>query len=1086
MGDFGFGAAEGELDLDSFKVAADACDEQVTIPVRATNTTGAPIYNYHDQYRGIFLEEPIEDGDFLPDQRPWQVGINQAKYTTDAILDPKSGVVQNVKLLLEGMGWALPWSNGKHKLIVEGVVAGPVMSFDEDTILDGWTIEYGRRADRLNRVTVEFPNVNKDYEQDTVSWPKLDSPVHQALVAEDNGQALHTNKSVKTITDFYAAQAYAEYLVRKSRVGMKITGLKLASKAMLLEPGDVIELTYLPKNLSNTLFIVERVSVSAQLDVSANLLLYDPTVYGAPELEDEPIAGSPYNPNLWQEATVIDGLTLEAVHESNADGSVISSLRISWNEPPILDDVVAYEVRWKKTADADFEHSKFLTAATNATQIKGLVNNTDYTVEVTYKTRRGRTSDPAQKTIFLDTVPSAIDVLTSTSVQVIRQVSAPDPIGLNEGSFWYDTVGGQLFVLNAGDWVETVILNTTHYETSAPAGAVVGDFWYDTDSFVLYQLSEAGWQQISTNDNIQVFRTATAPATTGLSDGSFWYNISNGVLSILSENNWQDTATRNQTFYQATAPAGTIGDLWYDTDDEELFRFDGSQWQSVGSKVNIRVFSQASAPDTVGLADGSFWFNTATSVLFALKGGNWTETATSNNTYYSVSEPSGSVGDLWYNPTSGVLSRHNGTGWEQIGTSNNISIFRQANEPSTTGLDNGSLWTDTDTLWLYVLRTGVWERATPADLAELDSAASDKLDGIEDGATVGATAQNLELGIGVNQLVNADLRPRYWPWLVSEVKSAMDTKIGIARADYYPEYQIDGTNVVVVHETGNIHYLDGNGNDVIAFAHVRYGLSVPVIGGQRYEFRARANWANCGGNIQLWWYAEAGTATAVTLQTVADTSTTGGNSLAEFTEVGGFINMPATAVRCWLQFRKNGTQDEDPDSHLAFTRPYFGLAHNGQTDASVWSPGGGAGVESALQLLAEQVGGSFVIDPASVLTATADSILAATINVSPFSIYTGQETISYAAATDVIASAAPNTTYHVYVVDPDLNGGTVTYEAETDRTQIPADSVYLGLIRTPAWGASASQGTTTGNNTVDPNFDYETWENWNRDGIIYE
>jgi Putative phage tail protein len=407
MGSFGFGAAKAELDLPSFSAAADACDIEIDIPAPAFNTTGATINNVFNPIIGSFVNLLANDNyaRWADDEIQRLVNGNTVwkhpQYVANAVLDPKSGVVSNTKKLLEGMGWALPWSNGKHKLIVEGPVAGPVMSFGEDTILGGWTTERGRRTDRLNRVTVEFPNGNKDYETDTVSWPALTGSDYTAFKAEDNGQALHTNITVSTITNFYAAQAYGEYLVRKSRVDTKITGLKLAPKAMLLEPGDVIGLTYPEKNLSSTLFIVEKVAISAFLDVTVDLILYDPTVYGAPALVPEPIAGSPYTPDLWQDPQPVNNLQLAAVYGTNADGSVVSALRVSWDDPAQLVGIVSFEVRWRKTTDTDFENALILTGTSLSALISGLVDNTDYTVEVDYITRKGQIPDPSVQTILL-------------------------------------------------------------------------------------------------------------------------------------------------------------------------------------------------------------------------------------------------------------------------------------------------------------------------------------------------------------------------------------------------------------------------------------------------------------------------------------------------------------------------------------------------------------------------------------------------------------------------------------------------------------------------------------------------------------
>jgi len=417
MSSFGFNAPLEDLDIASFIGAANKCDEQMDIPPVLINQTGVTIPNHWNWLIGDF--EDILDGYPFTGYRPDQAAaITQAKFAVDAVLDPKDGVIKNTKYLLEGMGWSLPWSNGQHKLIIEDVITSTVMTFDENSILGGWTIERGMRGDRLNRVTVEFPNSNKDYKDDTVSWPSISSQTYLDYKAEDNGQDLHTNQAVKTVTDFYRAQAYAEYLVRKSRVKTKITGLRLAPKAMLLEPGDVISIYYPEKGFGidagfdGTLFIVEKVDVSAFLDVRVDLTRYDPTVYGAPVLEQEPLANSPYNPDWWRDPPAVINPLITPAYETNADGSIIRVLDVTWQLPVDLIGIISVEVAWKKQAAAEYTDSILLDGSSSAAKITGVTNdNVSYDVRIIYKTRRGQESLPVVLPISLTNIASKLDLI---------------------------------------------------------------------------------------------------------------------------------------------------------------------------------------------------------------------------------------------------------------------------------------------------------------------------------------------------------------------------------------------------------------------------------------------------------------------------------------------------------------------------------------------------------------------------------------------------------------------------------------------------------------------------------------------------
>ncbi len=93
------------------------------------------------------------------------------------------------------------------------------------------------------------------------------------------------------------------------------------------------------------------------------------------------------------------------------------------------------------------------------------------------------------------------------------------------------------------------------------------------------------------------------------------------------------------TFYQTSPPSGSIGDLWFDTDDaNKLYRHDGSGWvlardTGVATAISAAAGAQATADGKV-------------------------------TTYSTETTPSSpSLGDLWYKPSTGLIQRWNGAAW---------------------------------------------------------------------------------------------------------------------------------------------------------------------------------------------------------------------------------------------------------------------------------------------------------------------------------------------------------------------------------------------------------------------------------------
>lgn len=577
--DYGFAAPLADVDVPSFMKAADQCDEPATIPARSTNTTGGIIPNYWDRRNGEFI-------DILPDEpflnhRENQVGTSQPRWHASAELDPKLGVIKNLKLLLEGFGWALTWSNGKHRLVLEDAVAAPVATFGEDSIMGGWTSDHGMRDGRWNRITVEFPNENKDFEQDTVSWPEKGSTQHNTYLAEDGGEELHKVEQVSTITDYYRAQAYAEYLVRKSRVGHRIKGMRLAPEAMLLEPGDVIAIDYAAKGFVDDWFFVERVSVSRTLEVSVDLLKYDATVYDPDARTDEPVDLGKDSPDLWLDPPAVQDLNAVPVEETKADGSVISGLDVTWDAPDATVGIDRIELAWRvhegpivdgltqqdHTADGDYVSQAYVARDVTSYRIMGLADDKNYDIRVVYWTQRGQRSDEAVKSINLIAANSKLDGIDDGATRNVF-------LGAYDDNYTYVTgdvvtYEGSSYVFAATAAVGVDPTDATYWALLAAAGTPV-QVEYSAVNPPSSPQVDAEWHSVFNPGADLYMRQNTGGGTwtdamrivgENGADGANGANGTNG--SDGSDGNWVDYRFRRSVSQPGT-PSGTNPSGWYD------------------------------------------------------------------------------------------------------------------------------------------------------------------------------------------------------------------------------------------------------------------------------------------------------------------------------------------------------------------------------------------------------------------------------------------------------------------------------------------------------------------------------------------
>jgi len=220
------------------------------------------------------------------------------------------------------------------------------------------------------------------------------------------------------------------------------------------------------------------------------------------------------------------------------------------------------------------------------------------------------------------------------------------------------------------------------YQATAPAAEGVGDLWFDTASgnrqyrwsgtaWVAVQdgrigdaLTAAAGAQATADGKVTTFVGEGAPTAEGV--GDLWFKPSTGYLKRWSGSGWDDVATigatpaqiasigqalsdatnaqatadgKVETFYQAAPPMGTIGDLWFDTDDgNKQYRHDGSGWVPVqDGAIGDALTAAAGAQAT---ADGKV------------------------TTFVGESEPAAEGdGDLWFKPSTGELRRWSGLAW---------------------------------------------------------------------------------------------------------------------------------------------------------------------------------------------------------------------------------------------------------------------------------------------------------------------------------------------------------------------------------------------------------------------------------------
>jgi hypothetical protein len=217
---------------------------------------------------------------------------------------------------------------------------------------------------------------------------------------------------------------------------------------------------------------------------------------------------------------------------------------------------------------------------------------------------------------------------------------------------------------------------TTFYQSEPPTAEEIGDLWIDTDDDRLYRWSGTAWIEIQDADIAQAIADAASAQTTAdgkivsfyqdgvpTADGvgDFWIDTNDSnKLYRWNGTSWQTArdagieaaisaaATAQSTadgkiltFYQDAPPGGgTLGDLWFDTNDgNKLYRHNGIDFiearddgiaqaitDAAGAQATadgkVTTFYQTTAPTAEGLGD--LWYDTDAGLLYRWDGSNWT------------------------------------------------------------------------------------------------------------------------------------------------------------------------------------------------------------------------------------------------------------------------------------------------------------------------------------------------------------------------------------------------------------------------------------------------------------------------------
>jgi len=575
---YGKGLTSSEIDVQSFKDAADYCDtkmdartsaptgwliNQVGHGIGDTTTsidtgTNNPavgdtftVPNDTTRYRvtskiGIFLNyEPRANTAFANNAAmDFQIPF----FEFNGRLNTANSVIDNLQLMLTSCRGFLPFTGGKYKLVIEKDET-PTFTFNEDNITGAWSFSGGSKKSKLNRIKIRYINPVKKWQSDLVV--KEDA----TYLSEDNGLLLENEISLPFETNPYRALYLAETALKKSRQGIVVT-FNATLTALKVEIGEVIYITHTTPGWTNKKFRVVSIRLKMNGTLEFAVVEHEPTVY------DRTIpAGIPTPPDTnLPDPSAIAAPTSLTLSSGTAqlllmgDGTVVSRILASWTAS---DDifVTGYEIEHKKNADSTFiPVSPSFGLAAVSTYVSPVQDGISYDVRVRAVNSLGVRSS----------------WLTVSGHTVVGKTAAPSPPSTLAAD---GSVSGGIGL----SWVnpsDADLLNVEVWEATTNDRSLASR---------IFQLSSDGVLIPKANGTIRYY-WVRAVDTSG--NVSTWEPA--GATSGVQGTSGSASAAIT-TFYSASTSVPTataIGDLWYQTDTLELHRWNGTDWNSIVSTTD--------------------------------------------------------------------------------------------------------------------------------------------------------------------------------------------------------------------------------------------------------------------------------------------------------------------------------------------------------------------------------------------------------------------------------------------------------------------------------------------------------------------
>tara|TARA_A100001388_G_scaffold157848_1_gene117738 strand:+ start:7333 stop:9282 length:1950 start_codon:yes stop_codon:yes gene_type:complete len=357
---YGKGLANSSFNFDTWKTAADLCDQTVTY----TN------------------------------------GTTSKAFTCDAVLDTKNSLMVNIKIILAGFRGMLPYQAGKYKCKIEhggddtDISATPsdpttVFTVTADHLIGGLRLEGESKQHKANRVVVTYVDPEADFQPNDVTFPEEGSADDIAFLADDNNIRLEKRITLPTITNRSIAEQYARVFLRRSR-NQKYVSFNTNLATSNTSVGDLIRVQSDTIGLDG-IFRIMDMRINSRGDIQIDGIEHQSSTYAISASGDDYVRPTLNLPDPFQ-VIAPTGLTVQSGNQfdlTDSNGNVTNRLSVSYtaSTDPFLSD---YIIQYKRSSDANF--TTFSQTAETFAFVSPVVFGDSYDVRVAARNQLNRRS----------------------------------------------------------------------------------------------------------------------------------------------------------------------------------------------------------------------------------------------------------------------------------------------------------------------------------------------------------------------------------------------------------------------------------------------------------------------------------------------------------------------------------------------------------------------------------------------------------------------------------------------------------------------------------------------------------------------